>query len=217
MARVNDRHRFTGPLADEETRHLVQRLHGGRQTDAHRRPLAQRLQPFQRQHQVRTALAAGHRMQFVDDHALDRLQHRAARVGTEQDVQGLRRGHQDVRRCAAHAFALRCGCVAGAHCRANAKVRQAHPGQSGLDAGQRFLQVLADVIGERFERRHVEHMNLIREPFVQALAHQFVDGGEESRKCLARARRRGDQRVAALRGHGPCLRLYLGRAAEAAL
>ena len=175
MARIDDlRHLIA--LADEEMRHLVQRLHGGRQADAHWRPLAQRFEPFQRKHQVRTPLAAGHRMQLIDDHALHRLQHRAARVGAEQDVQGLRRCHQDVRWRAAHALALRGRCVAGAHRRANADVGQAHLDQPGLDAGQRFLQVLADVVGERLQRRHVEHVHLVRKPLVQAFAHQLVNG-----------------------------------------
>jgi hypothetical protein len=33
-----------------------------------------------------------------------------------------------------------------------------------LDAGQRLLQVLADVVGQRLQRRHVEHVNLVGEP-----------------------------------------------------
>ena len=216
MAGVDDLHRFIA-LADEETRHLVQRLHGGGQADAHRGPLAQRLEPFQRKHQVRTALAAGHRVQLVDDHALHRLQHRAARVGAEQDVQGLRRRHQDVRRRAAHALALRRRRVAGAHRVADADVGQAHRDQPRANAGQRFLQVLADVVGQRLQRRHVEHVDLVREPAGEAFAHQLVDGRQEGRERLARTGGRGDQRMAALRGDCPGLGLDLGRAAEAAL
>jgi hypothetical protein len=139
-------------LANQEARHLVQWLHGGGQADAHRRPRAQRLQPFQRQHQVRTALVAGQGMQLVDDHAFHGLQHRAAGVGTEQDVEGLRRRHQDVRGRAAHALAIGRRRIARAHRGADTGIGQAHCGEALMNANQRFLEVLADVVGQRLER-----------------------------------------------------------------
>ena len=216
VAGVDDRH-LAPALADEEAPHLVQRLHGGRQAHAHRRLRAQRFQPLQRQHQVRAPLAARHRMQFVDDHALDRLEHRAARLRTEQDVERFRRGDQDVRRLATHALAFRGGRVAGAHGGADAHVRQALPEQFRTDAGQRLLEVLADVVRQRLERRDVEDVDFVRESLAQPLAHQFVDGGQESRQRLAGARRRRDQCVLALRRDRPGLRLDIGRLAEAGL
>ena len=36
-----------------------------------------------------------------------------------------------------------------------------------LNAGQRLLQVLADVVGKRLQRRHVEHVDLVREPLAR--------------------------------------------------
>jgi hypothetical protein len=174
MAGVDDLD-FVFALADQEARHLVQRLHGGRQAYAHRGPFAQRFQPLQRQHQVRAALAAGHGVQLVDDDAFHRLQHGAARLGAQQDVERLRRGDQDVRRLAAHALALRGRRVAGAHRGAYAEVGQAHAGQPGLDARQRLLQVFADVVGQRLQRRDVENVHFIGEPFGKALAHQLVN------------------------------------------
>src|SRR5205814_8130109 len=52
---------------------------------------------------------------------------------------------------------------------------------------------------------------------VQSLTQQRVDGGEECRECLARARRGRDQRVAARLDERPRTLLRLGGLAEAGL
>ena len=78
------------------------------------------------------------------------------------------------------------------------------------DAGERRLQVQVDVVGERLQRRDVQHLRGIGEPVGQAFAHQCVDGGEEGGQRLARAGRRGDQHVLAGRDRWPCLGLRGG-------
>ena len=58
----------------------------------------QRVQPLQREHQVRAALVVGERVQLVDDDRAHGAEHLPAGLRGQQDVERLRRGHQDVRR-----------------------------------------------------------------------------------------------------------------------
>ena len=58
--------------AAEEARDLVERALGGREPDALRRRVGDRLEPFEREHQVRAALGRRERVDLVDDHGLAR-------------------------------------------------------------------------------------------------------------------------------------------------
>ena len=123
-------------------------------------------------------------------------QHRAAAVAREQEVERLRRRDQDVRRPLAPSPRARAAGVSpGAD-------QHAHLGQRRVeraDLRQRALQVLLDVVGERAQRRDVERPASRRRrsaPWRQ----QRVDRGQERGQRLARAGRRRDQDVAALRG-----------------
>ncbi len=82
------------PAADQKAGDLVHRPLRGRKSDPHRRPCAERFQPFQRERQVRAALVADQGVNLVDDHRLDRAQQLPALVRSEQQVQRLGRGHQ---------------------------------------------------------------------------------------------------------------------------
>jgi hypothetical protein len=104
-ASVHDRHRSRrarrsvgsrSAPSTEVTGHNLQRALRRRQPDALRRPLGQRVQPFEGQGKVRAALGAGERMDLVDDHPLDAAE-RLARRRRQQQVQRLGRGHEDVR------------------------------------------------------------------------------------------------------------------------
>ena len=80
------------------------------------------------------------------------------------------------------------------------------------DLGQRALEVLPDVGGQRLERRHVDDLG--RRLGVRVGlggAEQPVDADEERRQRLAGAGRRRDQRVVAGRDRGPAERLRVGR------
>ena len=83
----------------------------------------QRLQPCDRQRQVRAALVVGHGVDLVDDQRAHRREHLARPFGRQQDVERLRRGHQNVRRFLAHPLAFGGGCVAGAHRGADGRER----------------------------------------------------------------------------------------------
>ena len=89
-------------VADEQPRDGLDRALRGRQADALRRRVAQRLEPLEREREVRAALVARDGVDLVDDHGVDGAQQRAtARAGDEQ-VERLRRGHDEARRLAHH-------------------------------------------------------------------------------------------------------------------
>ena len=119
--------------------------------------VAARLEPLERQREVRAALGRHERVDLVDDDRVDRAQ-RLARVRRQQQIERLRRGDQDVGRLALEARALGCRRVAGADGDRRRR-RSASPRAVGdpRDAGERRAQVALDVDRERLERRDVEH------------------------------------------------------------
>ena len=83
--------------------------------------------------------------------------------------------------------------------------------QLGADAGERRLEVGADVVRERLQRRDVDDRRLVGEAARrEAGAHQAVERGQERGQRLARAGRRGDQRVPAGADRRPGGRLRFG-------
>ena len=204
------------PRADEKARHGFERLDRGGEADAHRRLAAQRIEPLQRQHQVRAALGAGDRVQLVHDHAAHALQHRAAGFRGQQDEERLGRRDQDVRRRLAHAVALEGRGVAGADGVPDRHVVEALLEELVADAGERLLEVLLDVVRERLQRRDIEDVDFVRQTLLDALDHQVIDGREECRERLARPGRGGDQGVTVLGRDGPGAGLRLRGRGEAA-
>ena len=110
-AGVDDRARAA--RADEEAADLLERVLRRAQPDALHRPLGQRLEPLERQRQVRAALGRRDGVDLVDDHPLDPAQH-LARLRGEDQVQRLGRRDEDVGRLARHRRALGLRRVAGA-------------------------------------------------------------------------------------------------------
>ena len=181
--------------AREERGQSVDRLRRGRNPDARRRRRAQRIEPLERQREMRAALVARDRMDFVDDHRAHRAQHLAAGLRREQDVERFGRRDEDVRRRAAHARPLALRRVASAHGRAYRRVAEHLRRKLAADAVERRAQVLLDVVRQRLERRDVEHLRLVAQRAGRGLLRELVDHAQERRERLARARRRADQRV----------------------
>ena len=98
----------------EEARDLLERALRGRQTDPLRRRVGEAFEPFEREREVRAPLRGRQRVDLVDDHPPDAAE-RLARLRGEQEVEGLRRGDEDVGRAAQHLPALGGRGVAGAH------------------------------------------------------------------------------------------------------
>ncbi len=210
------RRRAVRPGADQEVRDRLDRVLRRRQPDPLQPVAAQRGEAFERQGEVAAALARRDGVDLVHDHRAGRRQHGTAGGGAKQDVERFRRGDEDMRRPAAHAVALGRRGVAGAHPGADLHVGQAARLQLRPDAGQRRFQVALDVVGQRLQRRDVEHLGGVGERPLHALADQRVDRREEGGQGLAGAGGGGNQGVPAGLDGRPGLSLRRGGRGEAA-
>ena len=152
--------------------------------------------PLQRQHQVRAALAAGQCMQLVDDDGADIAEHGPARFAVS-------------RMCSDSGVVTRmCGnrhqrpqrpVIAGTHRRAAASpvpIPAAGRDAAAVAAGS------FDIVGQRLQRRHIQHLHGIGSGAMLASAHQRVDRGQE-RGQVCRIGRCCHQNVAAACRHLP--------------
>jgi hypothetical protein len=184
--------------ADQEARDLVDRLLGRRHADAGQRLRTDRLQPLERQREMAAALAGGEGMDLVDDHGARGREQAPARQRAEQHVQRFGGRHQHVRRLAQRLLAFARRRVAGSHGGADLDIGKAGRRELGADAGERRLEVQADVVRQRLQWRHVDHRGLVGQAAgFEPPPHQAVERGEKRGQRLARTGRCGDQRVAA--------------------
>ena len=174
-------------VAGDEAADLLERALRRREADPLRGPLQQRVEPLQRERQMRAALGAGDGVDLVDDHGLDPAQ-RLARLRGQHQEERLRRRDQDVRRLLDQLPPLLLRRVARAD--ADAEV--------GLDPGERPAQVPLDVVVERLQRRDVEQAEAR-----PGGAIERVDPVQERGERLAGAGRRLDEHVLADRDRGP--------------
>ena len=179
--------------AGQEPSNFLDRLLRGRQTYPGQCAPGQGLQALQRQRQMRAALVAGDGVNFIDDHGTAGREHVAAGLRAQQDVQGFRCGHHDVRRPTPHAGAFRLRRVAGAHHRTNLDVGQTQGHQLFANAVQRRLEIALDVVRQCLQGRNVHHARLVRQRRFESLLHQLIDGRQKRRKGLAGPRRSGHQ------------------------
>ena len=171
-------------LAGQEPRDLLDRTHGGREPDALRRLLQQRVEPLERQRQVRAALGPRDGVHLVDDHGLDAGE-LLARPGGEDEEERLRGGDEDVGRPGGEGPALGGGGVAGAHRHAQRPDGLAHP-RTGLgQSGQRRPQVALDVARQGLERRDVQDAAAVPGVLGRLGGRQPVDRPQERRQRLA--------------------------------
>ncbi len=127
-------------------------------------------------------LVAHDRVDLVHDDRLDRLHHPAATLAPEEKVEGLGCGHEDVGRPTRHGCTLARGGVA----RADQHAHLRNGRVAGADLGQRRLEVLLDVIGERAKRRDIKNLRLVRQgargarrspaEIARPPPHQGIDG-----------------------------------------
>ena len=204
----------------QKRRDLIHRLLRRRKPDASRAALGDAIQPRQRERQMAAPLVAHHRVDFIHDHRLHRAQRLAAALRREHQVERLRRRDQNVRRTLHDRLPLRRRRVARAHRGADARHRRAaqrallRPRPRQLrNLPQRLLEIALDVVAQRLERRDVEDPRLIRQlARLLAQPHQIVDRREKRGQRLARAGRRGQQRVAPPGAdRRPARRLRIGR------
>jgi hypothetical protein len=135
----------------EEQRDLVDGPHGRGQADALRASVEQRVEPLQRQREVRAPLGPGDGVHLVDDDGLDSAQCLAGLAG-EQEEQRLGRRNEDVGRPAGEGAPLLRRGVAGAHRDGDFVNRRTESRGRVPDPGEGCAQVAVDVDRERLQR-----------------------------------------------------------------
>jgi len=128
-------------------------------------------------------------------------------------VRGRERAGRIARRGAQHPGAIRLTGIAGARSRADSVERDAAFGRKREQFTQRRFEVLANVVGERFERRDVHDERLVGKLARFGAPDQPVEAERERRQRLSGARRRGDKHVTAGTNQRPALDLRPGRLA----
>ena len=199
--------------AAEEPRDFVERALRCGEADPLRRSLAVRLEPLERQREMRAALGRHQGVDFVDDDGVDRPQ-RLARVRRQQEIERFGRRDEDIRRIALESRALRLRRVAGADGNHRREVGVAPPLGDLGDPGERGAEVPLDVDGERLERRHVQHA--AASACGRGREHQTIEAPQKCGQRLPAAGRGEDQRRFAAGDRGPAERLRPSRLLEGA-
>ena len=196
--------------AGEKPGQPLDRIERRREPDSRRTRRAGRthhpLQPLQREHQMRAALVGRERVQLIHDHVAHGAQTLTKARRGQQDEERLGRGDEDVGRPPEHRRALVGRSVAGAEPRAHFKYRfnfvgmplgRGHTMRRLANSGQRLFEVDPDVVGERFQRRDVEHRDAVAEFAALGVAEKAVDRPHESGERLAAAGGRAQEHVMA--------------------
>ncbi len=205
-------HRWQRAVTDEQAAHRFDRALGGRQPDAHRAPVAHRLEPLQAQRQVGTTLVAGDGVNLVDDHRVNGAQHLSSAVARYQQVERLRRGNDEAGWAAHHDGSLRAGGVARAHPHPDLGRVEPQLGGQGRDLTQRPFQVLGDVDRQRLQGRHVHHSGEGAHLLSGIVGPvQGIDRDQEPSQGLSRPSRRRDQGVGPGGDQRPASSLGLSR------
>ena len=119
----------------------------------------ERVEPLERERQMRAALVVRHGVNLIDDHGLHRAQNLAALARRQQDVERFRSRHQNMRRPAEHRLALMHVRIAGAHGGANFRHQVTALLRQRNDLAKGYIEILLDVVAERLQRRDVENFS----------------------------------------------------------
>ncbi len=167
MADVDDRAVGLGFLrgrsADQETGDVLDRALRGRKPDARRLHAGQMSQPLEREGQMAAALVACQGVDFVDDHGPHAPQHLAAADASEQQVERLGRGYQNMRWMAEHRLTLGGRRIAGADRGPDGRSPVSGLDGRGPNLGQRHFEVAMNVVGQRLERRDIDDLRFARQ------------------------------------------------------
>ena len=105
--------------------------------------------------------------------------------------------------------------VASAHGGADFGHEQAPISSHLQNFSERNLEILLDVVAERFEGRDVKNLGAVTQIAGERFADETVDAGKKCSQGFARSGGGRDQRGAAGEDVGPALLLRLGRRGEA--
>ena len=171
--------------AGEERGQLLDGSLSCRQADALGAAAADVVEAFEREGEVAAAAIAGQGVNLVDDDGVHAAQRFARPLGREHQVEGLRRGDEDVRRAGDEGSPARGLSVAGADADADLGERLAARLGQFADGGQGGLEIAFDVVAEGLERRDVDDARDRIESLFLAATDELVDPDQEGGKGLA--------------------------------
>jgi hypothetical protein len=175
------------------------------------------VEPCDRERKVRAALVVHEGMDLVDDDGARGLKRLPAPLRRQEDEQRFGGRHEDVRWPAQHVLTLARRRVAGSYGHTNGWQKDPVVGGKRRDLRQRLLQVLLDVVAQRFERRHVHDLDAVGQRSVERRPDETIQAEQERGKRLAGASRRRDEHIAPGRELRPGESLRLGYRREVAI
>ena len=174
------------------------------------------VQASERQRQVGAALVVDDGVDLIDDHGPDGSKRRTALFGGQQNEERFRSRNDDVSGLAKEPLPFPGRRISSAKRCADDGRLGASLDSQGRDLLQWLLEVLLDVVAERFQRRHVQHPAFVRERAIGRSMNELIQADEEGCERLAGTRWGRNQHIAAVANGGPCRLLRLGRSREPA-
>ena len=165
--------------------------------------VSQAFQSFERDRQVGAALVAGEGMQFVDDDELRVAQMHRVIFLREHDGEAFRGRDEKVRRLTSKLCAFGCGRVA------RAQMYEQFLFQS--HAGNRRLQVLADVVGERAQRGDIDALHAVCERALIEFSQKEIKDTEKTGEGFAAAGRGREKDRFAIKNRRDAAQLCIGK------
>src|SRR5712692_2500549 len=163
---------------------------------------------------MRPALVPGHSVDLIDNHALCLFKNVPAPPCSQKNKQRFRGGDQDVWWPPNHQLSLAAWRIAGADSCADR--RQLYPLRLSQrqDAGKGVLEGLLNIVSQRLERRDVNDIDFLFEPFLDGSANQTINRPKKGCKGFSRSGRRGYEGIPSLRDIFPALLLRRGGSTE---
>ncbi len=168
-------------------------------------------QAFNAQREMRAAPVVHDGVNLIQDQRARRAQHPPARFGSEQQIQRLWRRNEDVRRLFNQRLPLRGSRIASAHFGAHIDLPSVSLAHERANSSKRLLKIFADIVAQRLERRHINHLRFMRQISVGAFAEKRIERSKERRQRFAGTSRRRNQDVPTRLYCRPAAQLRFGR------
>jgi hypothetical protein len=172
------------------------------------------VQAFEGESQVRAAFVVGYGVDLIDDDSVDAAEMFARFAGSEEDIEGLGGGDEDVGRITEHGGTLFGEGVAGADGGAYLGAEIAALHCELLDLGKGGVEIFLHIVGEGFERADVDDLSARRELTGERRTEELVDADQKRCESFSGAGGGGDEGSIAGENAGPAVGLRLGGAAE---
>src|SRR6266487_1152809 len=154
-------------------------------------------------------------MDLIDDHGRDIPKNLAAFFGSQQQKQGLRRRHQDVRRLQEHSPPIPSWSVTGSNFHPQIRNQYSCTDGSLADLCKGLLQILLDVIAKSLQRRHVEYLGPFFQVSGKRLFEEIINTCQKSRQRLPRSGGGSNQGIGPGDNGWPAFQLDVGGLAKA--